>query len=156
MKEGIKKNIYYELRTNNVLVEEKKQYIQYTFGRYRIDSYWDHLFICKLNPENGVYVYMSVSERGTDWYEGDPKNSAYEIFIAVQNKANGEEYIDPYKNMPVNEVVKDSVKRFDTIFTEYANDIFPYDMPKQQYTKTIAEMRKILVQGIKQHKTQTK
>jgi hypothetical protein len=154
MKEGIKKNIYYELRTNNVLVEEKTQYTQYTFGCYQIQSYWDHLYICKLNPSNGVFVFMSLPD--TDWHEDEPKNNAYEIYIAAKNKANGKEYTDPYKNMPIHKVIKDSVDRFDKILKLSAADIFPYDMPKQQYTKTIAEMRKILVQGIKQYRTKTK
>ena len=36
MYEGIKKNIYYELRMNNVLVEQTKDSTNYTFCRYRI------------------------------------------------------------------------------------------------------------------------
>lgn len=154
MREGIKKNIYYELRTNNVYIEEKPQYTQYTFGCYQIHSYWDHLYICKLNPTNGVFVFMSLPD--TDWHEDEPKNVAYEIFIAVKNKANGKKYIDPYKNMPVDKVIGDSVDRFDKIFKERAADIFPYDMPEKQYKKTIAEMKKIFAQKIKQYKTQTK
>lgn len=154
MREGVKKNIYYELRTNNVLIEEKDRYTQYTFGRYQIEAYWkDHVYITKLNPKNGVYVLMSVYEQDTEWFGGYPKNSAYEIFIAVKNKASGKEYIDPYKNIPVNKTIKDSVNTFNKIFTEYAADIFPYDMPKQQYTKTIAEIRNIFAQKMKQYKT---
>lgn len=154
MREGIKKNIYYELRMNNVYAEEKPQYTQYTFGRYQIHSYWDHLYICELNQTSGNFVFMSLPD--TDWHEDEPKNIAYEIFIAVKNKANGKSYIDPYKNMSVDKVIKDSVDRFDKIFKAYAADIFPYDMSKQQYTKTIAEMRSIFTQKIKQYKTLTK
>ena len=156
MKEGIKKNIYYELRTNNVHIEENDKGTDYTFGRYRVHSYWGHLYICKFDPIKGVFVYMSTSEHGTDWHDGEPKNSAYEIFIAVHNKANGKKYIDPYKNIPVDEVIKDSVNKFEKTFQEYATDIFPYDIPEQQYIKTITEMKNIFAQKIRQYKAQTK
>ncbi len=156
MKEGTKKNIYYELRTNDVRIKRTKDGTDYIFGRYSVHSYWGHLYICKLNPDNNVYVYLSVSERGTEWHDGQPKNTAYEIFIAAQNKANGKKYIDPYKNIPVDEVINDSVNRFDKMFNESAADIFPYDMPEQQYKKTIAKMRNIFAQNIRQFKTRTK
>jgi len=48
------------------------------------------------------------------------------------------------------------VTRFDKIFTEHAADIFPYDMPEQQYMKTVAEMKDILAQKIKQYKQKQK
>lgn len=152
MKEGVKKNIYYELRTHNVSKEIQDNHTDYTFGRYRIYSWGDYMIIGKLNPSNGAFVHMQGADQDDDY----PENDTYAIYIAAKNKHEGRAYIDPYKNIPVNEVIKDSVTRFDKIFTEHAADIFPYDMPEQQYMKTVAEMKDILAQKIKQYKQKQK
>ena len=125
MYEGIKKNIYYELRMNNVLVEQTKDSTNYTFGRYRIYDYYDWMIIGKYNPENGAFVYM-------DEFSWDDEisgvNTTYAIYIAAINKSEGKEYIDPYKNIPANVAIKESTKKFGKKIQEDIGDFLPYDM----------------------------
>jgi hypothetical protein len=153
MYEGIKKNIYYELRMNNVLVEQTKDSTNYTFGRYRIYDYYDWMIIGKYNPENGAFVYM-------DEFSWDDEisgvNTTYAIYIAAKNKADGKEYIDPYKNIPANVAIKESTKKFGKKIQEDIGDFLPYDMSKQQHLRTVVKMKRLLEQAIKEHYTKQK
>ena len=148
MREGIKKNIYYELRMNNVLVEQTNDSTNYTFGRYRIYNYYDWMIIGKLNPKSGVFVYM-------DEFSWDDEisgvNTTYAIYIAAINKSEGKAYIDPYKNIPANVAIKDSTKKFSKKMRESISDFLPYDMPKSQHLRTIVKMKRLLEQAIKEH-----
>lgn len=161
MKEGEKKKIYYNLRTNNVVVEKQEESwcpslrrcTIYTFGQYQVRDYDRNIDICVFSTRSGVHVLLDNASYYYGGYENEQDKDVYAIAIAAKNKASGKEYIDPYKNIPVNKTIKDSVNTFNKIFTEYAADIFPYDMPKQQYTKTIAEIRNIFAQKMKQYKT---
>ena len=110
MYEGTKKNIYYELRTNNVLKEKTENSINYTFGRYRIYYYYDWMIIGKYNPENGAFVHMNKFSWDDD--ESPTVNTTYAIYLAAKNKAAGKEYIDPYRNIPMDVAIKDSTKKF--------------------------------------------
>ena len=147
MYEGIKKNIYYELRMNNVLVEQTKDSTNYTFGRYRIYDYFDWMIIGKLNPKSGVFVYMNEFS----WDDESPTNATYAIYIAAQNKAAGKEYIDPYKNIPANVAIKESTKKFGKKIQDDIADFLPYDMSKQQHLRTVVKMKRLLEQAIKEH-----
>lgn len=150
MYEGIKKNIYYELRMNNVLVEKTNDSTNYTFGRYRIYNYYDWMIIGKLNPKNGVFVFMNEFS----WDDDDviPKvNDTYAIYIAAINKSEGKAYIDPYKNIPADVAIKESTKKFGKKIQEDIGDFLPYDMSKQQYTRTVNAMKRLLEQSIKRH-----
>ena len=150
MKEGDKKKIYYELSKHSVSREKRlTNRIDYTFGNYRLQVYSDRIFVSKRNPINQVFVVI----RDASWSSSIPQNATYEIYIAVKNKYENKEYIDPYKNLSTNDIIKDSANRFDKIFTEYAADIFPYDMPEQQYVKTVAELKDILSQKLRKHYT---
>lgn len=152
MTEGDKKKIYYELRTHSVSKEKRLNYTDYTFGNYRVHVYWNRIIMSRLNPANRAFVIM----RDTGWSDVFPKNDTYDIYIAAKNKYEGKQYVDPYKNIPIKKVIEDSVSRFDKIFTEHAADIFPYDMPEQQYIKTITEMENVLAQKIMQYKQKQK
>ena len=154
MYEGIKKNIYYELRNNNVLVEQTKDSTNYTFGRYRIYDYFDWMIIGKLDPKNGVFVDMNEF----CWDEDDSTrfNSTYAIYIAAKNKAAGKEYIDPYRNIPMDVAIKDSTKKFGKKIQEDIGDFLPYDMSKQQHLRTVVKMKRLLEQAIKEHYTKQK
>lgn len=153
MYEGIKKNIYYELRMNNVLVERTKDSTNYTFGRYRIYDYYDWMIIGKYNPENGAFVFM-------DKFSWDDEisgvNDTYDIYIAAINKSEGKEYIDPYKNIPANIAIKESTKKFGKKIQKDIGDFLPYDMSKQQHLRTVVKMKRLLEQAIKEHYTKQK
>jgi hypothetical protein len=149
MYEGIKKNIYYELRTNDVLIEKAENYIYYTFGRYRIYNYYDWMSIGKLSPETGAFVLMNKFSWDDD--EIPTVNDTYAIYIAARNKAEGKEYIDPYRNIPMDVAIKDSTKKFGKKTQEDIADFLPYDMPKQQQLRTIVKMKRLLEQAIKEH-----
>ena len=153
MYEGIKKNIYYELRTNDVLIEKAENYIYYTFGRYRIYNYYDWMIIGKYNPENGAFVYM-------DEFSWDDEisgvNDTYAIYLAAINKSEGKAYIDPYKNIPANIAIKESTKKFGKKIQEDIGDFLPYDMSKQQHLRTVVKMKRLLEQAIKEHYTKQK
>ena len=149
MYEGIKKNIYYELRMNNVLVEQTKDSTNYTFGRYRIYNYYDWMSIGKLSPETGAFVLMNKFSWDDD--EIPTANATYAIYIAARNKAEGKEYIDPYRNIPMDVAIKDSTKKFGKKTQEDIADFLPYDMPKQQQLRTIVKMKHLLEQAIKEH-----
>ena len=149
MYEGTKKNIYYELRTNDVQIEKTEQSIYYTFGRYRIYNYYDWMSIGKFNPENGAFVHMKEF-----WWDDDESptvNTTYAIYIAAKNKAAGKEYIDPYRNIPMDVAIKDSTKKFGKKTQEDIADFLPYDMPKQQQLRTVVKMKRLLKQAIKEH-----
>lgn len=155
MREGIKKNIYYELRTNNVLVERTEDSTNYTFGRYRIYYYYDWMIIGKYNPENGAFVYMDKFIWDED--ETTPGgNTTYAIYIAATNKADGKAYIDPYKNIPANVAIKESTKKFGKEMQKDIGDFLPYNMPRQQQLKTVVKMKRLLEQAIKEHYTKQK
>ena len=153
MYEGIKKNIYYELRMNNVLVEQTKDSTNYTFGRYRIYDYFDWMIIGKYNPENGAFVFM-------DEFSWDDEisgvNDTYDIYIAAINKSEGKAYIDPYKNIPANIAIKESTKKFGKKIQKDIGDFLPYDMSKQQHLRTVVKMKRLLEQAIKEHYTKQK
>lgn len=149
MYEGIKKNIYYELRTNDVLIEKAENYIYYTFGRYRIYNYYDWMSIGKLSPETGAFVLMNKFSWDDD--EIPTVNDTYAIYIAARNKAEGKEYIDPYRNIPMDVAIKGSTKKFGKKTQEDIADFLPYDMPKQQQLRTVVKMKRLLKQAIKEH-----
>ena len=149
MYEGIKKNIYYELRTNDVLIEKAEHSVYYTFGRYRIYNYYDWMIIGKLNPKNGVFVF--INEFSWDDDESPTVNDTYAIYIAAINKSEGKAYIDPYKNIPADVAIKDSTKKFGKKIQEDIGDFLPYDMSKQQHLRTVAKMKRLLEQSIKRH-----
>ena len=154
MYEGIKKNIYYELRTNDVLIEKAENYIYYTFGRYRIYNYYDWMSIGKLSPETGAFVLMNKFSWDDD--EIPTVNDTYAIYIAARNKAAGKEYIDPYKNIPADVAIKESTKKFGKKIQEDIGDFLPYDMSKQQHLRTVVKMKRLLEQAIKEHYTKQK
>ena len=153
MRECIKKNIYYELRMNNVLVERTNDSTNYTFGRYRIYDYYDWMIIGKYNPENGAFVFM-------DEFSWDDEisgvNDTYDIYIATINKSEGKAYIDPYKNIPANIAIKESTKKFGKKIQKDIGDFLPYDMSKQQHLRTVVKMKRLLEQAIKEHYTKQK
>ena len=149
MREGIKKNIYYELRMNNVLVEQTEDSINYTFGRYRIYYYYDWMIIGKLSPTTGAFVHMNKFSWDDD--ESPTVNTTYAIYLAAINKSEGKAYIDPYKNIPANVAIKDSTKKFSKKMRESISDFLPYDMPKSQHLRTIVKMKRLLEQAIKEH-----
>lgn len=146
--EGIKKNIYYELRNNQVLVEKTKDSINYTFGCYRIYFYYDCMVIGKLDKKTGAFVHMNEF-----WWDDDfpNNNDTYTIYLAAKNKAEGKEYTDPYKNIPVDVAIKDSSDKFSKVMQNTAGYFLPYDMSKQQYTRTVNAMKRLLEQSIKRH-----
>lgn len=152
MREGIKKNIYYELRMNNVLVERTEDSTNYTFGRYRIYNYYDWMIIGKLNPKSGVFVYMNEFS----WDDDEIPNTTYAIYIAATNKADGKAYIDPYKNIPANVAIKESTKKFGKEMQKDIGDFLPYNMPRKQQLKTVVKMKHLLEQAIKEHYTKQK
>ncbi len=154
MREGIKKNIYYELRMNNVLVEQTKDSINYTFGRYCIYDYYDWMIIGKLNPKSGGFVYMNEFSWDDDEIPG--VNDTYDIYIAAINKSEGKAYIDPYRNIPMDVAIKDSTKKFGKKIQEDIADFLPYDMSKQQYSRTVGAMKRLLEQAIKRHYSKQK
>ena len=147
MKEGIKKNIYYELNTHNVLKEQKDNHTNYTFGRYRVSCFYDYIAIRKLNKNNGAFVYL----KGADWSDDFPKNDVYAIYVAANNKANGKEYIDPYKNIPADVAIKDLTTKFCKEMKNSAGEFFPYDMPKYQCLRTLVEMKHMLEKTLKEY-----
>ena len=153
MKEGLKRSIYHELATHEV-VEAQEYHLDtktfshtiYTFGQYRVHYYWDYIHIAKFNPKNNHFVYIN----GAEWDDDYPANAVYEIFVAAKNKAEGKKYKNPYK-VPAKESIKDSQKRFKKEMLENAADFLPYDMPKQLALRTIAEMKQVLTKNLNKH-----
>ena len=153
MTEGLKRSIYHELATHDVIEAREVHtdtgtysHKSYTFGKYRVHDHWDYIHIAKFNPDNNHFVYID----GADWDDDYPKNTTYEICVAAKNKANGKSYIDPYK-IPAKDAIKDSQKRFAKQMKESAADFLPYDMPKQLALRTIAEMKQILTKNLNKH-----
>lgn len=153
MKEGLKRNIYYELSKKTVIkTEEERPYWRflYKFGSYCIERNYDYIAILKFNKTANCFVYVN----DTIWDEDDSKEAdIYKIYTAVKNKSEGKEYIDPYKDIPVGVAIKDSTKCFLKQLSENADDFLPYDMSKQERLRTIAEMKKVLIQRLKKHYT---
>ena len=151
MTEGEKKRIYYELRTHDVIVGQEPNYCTtYTFGRYQVNSYYDYINIYKAN-KNNRFVIMKNAE----WDDDEPTNTSdvYKIFIAAKNKANGKEYIDPYKDRPVDVEIQDLTKRFGKEMMQSAIDFLPADISKYQTLRTIAEMKQIFKQKLQDYYT---
>lgn len=157
MKEGVKRSIYNELRTHDVVKSEKKSMIgffecwQYTFGHYRIYEYWDHIRIHELNPKNECFVIMDDAE----WSDECPHNTTYEICTAVKNKLEGKPYIDPY-NRTKRATIKDTTRGFDDNMSKNANDFLPYDVSKELRVKIITEMKRVLINNLERHYTKQK
>jgi len=153
MKEGLKRSIYHELATHDVVKAAETHtdtgtysHMSYTFGQYRVHDYWDYIHIAKFNPKNNHFVYID----GADWDDDCLINATYEICVAAKNKAEGKKYKNPYK-MPAKESIKDSQKRFKKEMLENAADFLPYDMPKQLALRTIAEMKQVLTKNLNKH-----
>ena len=157
MQEGTKRSIYHELATHNVIKSEEKDRFTgffhgwlYTFGKYRLEytihNGDDFITMYKYNPDNKHFVIMD--EAG--WDEDYPKNTTYEIYVAARNKADGKEYIDPYK-ISSKDTIKDSQKRFAKQMQENAADFLPYDTPKDLQQKIITEMKNVLIRNLKKH-----
>ncbi|MBO7643150.1 MAG: hypothetical protein J6S74_03410 [Alphaproteobacteria bacterium] len=153
MTEGLKRSIYHELATHDV-VETKGMHPvcgtfscwQYTFGKYRIEKHWDYISMAKFNPSNNHFVYMN----NVGWDDDYPTNTTFEIYVAAKNKANGKPYVDPYK-ISAKDAIKDSQTRFAKQMKESAADFLPYDMPKQLALRTIAEMKQVLTKNLNKH-----
>lgn len=162
LKEGLKRNIYHELATHDVVKKEKRDRFtgsfdgwSYTFGRYRVE-YNIHNSSCYISMyeykrDRDGFVYMD----NAGWDDDYPTNTTYEIYIAAKNKAEGKKYKNPYK-VPAKESIKDSQKRFKQEMLENAADFLPYDMPKQLALRTIAEMKQVLTNNLKKHYTKQK
>lgn len=152
MKEGLKRNIYHELATHDVKVEDIKNVNDfvigrgYIFGQYRVEDYWDYIRISKFNPDNKHFVIMKDATWGDDY----PYDTTYEICQATKNKFAGKPYVDPYKNMTKKQVIADSTKRFDDNMSENADNFLPYDMSKELRVKIITEMKQIFAQKIQE------
>lgn len=153
MKECLKRNIYYELSKKTVIkTEEERPYWRflYKFGSYCIEQNYDYIAILKFNKNANSFVYVN----DTIWDEDDSKeDDIYKIYTAVKNKSEGKEYLDPYKNIPADVAIKESTKRFFEQMLKTADDFLPYDMSKQERLRTIAEMKKVLIQRLKKHYT---
>jgi len=158
LKEGLKRNIYHELATHDVV--EKKEldrftkgfsHMSYTFGKYRIEKHWDYICIYEYNPNRKHFVIIE----NAGWSDDDLENATYEIYVAAKNKAEGKKYKNPYK-VPAKESIKDSQKRFKKDMLENAADFLPYDMPKYQALRTIAEMKQVLTRNLNKHYIKTK
>ena len=155
--EGLKRNIYYELATHDVVKKEERDRFtgffdgwSYTFGRYRVE-YNIHNSYCYIS----MYEYKHdrdgfVIMYNAGWDEDHHENTTYEIYVAAKNKADGKKYKDPYK-IPAKDTIKDSQTRFTKQMREYAADFLPYDMPKQLALRTIAEMKQVLTRNLNKH-----
>ena len=153
MKEGLKRSIYHELATHEV-VEAQEYHLDtktfshtsYTFGQYRVHYYWDYIHIAKFNPDNNHFVYID----GADWDDDYPINATYEICVAAKNKAAGKPYVDPYK-IPAKDAIKDSQKRFAKQMKESAADFLPYDTPQDLRQKIVTQMKQVLTRNLNKH-----
>ena len=159
MKEGTKRSIYHELATHDVVKTSEidqfakfKRCLQYTFGRYRIENYYEYMIVSQYYQE--LESFFTISE--TLWEEGSSKqNDTYLIYTAAKNKAEGKEYTDPYK-MSRDDTIQDSTRRFKTMMLQQASDFLPYDMPKEDQLKLINKMKQVLTQKLKKQYTKQK
>ena len=159
MKEGLKRSIYHELATHDVvksdIVDQYTKFhrgLQYTFGQYRIENHYDYIIICEYYK--GVESFVNIKE--TIWDEDDSEqDDTYLIYTAAKNKAEGKPYTDPYK-MSKDATVKDSTKRFKSMMLQKARDFLPYDMSRNEQLKVINKMKSFLTHNLKKHYTTQK
>ena len=152
MTEGEKKKIYYDLRNNNVLKGKMKGYIctTYTFGRYQIEDWFSYIVIGKANlPKSNSFVHIP----NACWYDYYLKNDVYAIAVAAKNKVEGKEYIDPYKNTPVNVEIKNLTKYFGKEMLKNADEFLPVDISTKEKLKTIVELKQFLAQKLEKYYT---
>jgi len=153
--EGLKRNIYYELATHDVIKKEERDRFtgffdgwSYTFGRYRLNynihNSDEYINMYEYKRDRDAFVIMT----GVDWDEDYPKNTVYEIYVAAENKATGKPYIDPYKKTKKN-TIQDSKKRFTQEMQAIAGNFLPYDTPKDLREKIIEEMETILTSNLR-------
>lgn len=145
MTEGEKRLLYYDLRTYDVQVEEDKTYgfrhsISYTFGRFCITNWWDYV--------NIRYKRNIIGE----WDDDDSMNhEVYKILKAVQNKVNGKQYDDPYKDISADAEIKKLTKSFGKEILKKADEILPPDMSKYEILRSIVKMKQFLAQNLQEH-----
>ena len=155
--EGLKRDIYHELATHKVVKKEERNEItgifdgwSYTFGCYRLDyiihNADTYIRMNKFNPNNKNFVIIS----NMGWDDDYPKNTTYDIYVAVENKVEGKPYIDPYK-MPIKDTIKDSQKRFTKQMAEYAANFLPYNTPKKLRQKIVTQMKQVLTKNLIEH-----
>ena len=157
MTEGLKRNIYHELATHEVVVErpiyrEDYEMRTYTFGRYRVeylryDFDEEDATIKKYKPSKKSFVKIDVSDEDYD----DSEYETWKIYVAAKKKAEGKKYRDPY-NMPPEKAIQDSQKRF----AKYSADFLPYDMSKNLQQKIVTEMKQVLVNNLTEYYTKQK
>ena len=150
--EGLKRNIYYELATHDVVVErpiykEDRELRTYTFGRYRAeylryDFDEENATIKKYSPSNKCFVKIDISDEDYD----DPEYEIWKIYVAAKKKAEGKKYRNPY-NMSPEKAIQDSQKRF----AKHQTEFLPYDTPKDLRVKIITEMKQVLVNNLNEY-----
>ena len=150
--EGLKRNIYYELATHDVIVErpiywKDRETRTYTFGCYRVDYLRydfdeEDAILKKYNSYKKYFVPIDISDECFD----DPEYEAWKIYVAAKNKAAGKRYRDPY-NMPPEKAIQDSQKRF----AKYPTEFLPYDIPKNLQQKIVTEMKQVLVNNLNEY-----
>ena len=152
MTENEKKRIYHDLRTNNVrvIVVKKNYYTTYTFGRYRVNNYYDYINIAKADSKRPDVFSIIFDAEFDDNY---PENDVYAIYIAAKNKSEGKEYTDPYKDIPVKTEIKNLTDQFGTEMLKVADEFLPYDISKQKKIETIKELKQFLAQKLKKYYT---
>ena len=136
------KNIYYNLSTYNVMYDESLFGTQkYIFGSYYVSLLGPEISVGKLNQK-----YMDLWNANKDSQD----NPIYKLSIAVKNKYNGKNFINPYENEPTEKIVQESANTFEKILTKNAVAVFPYDFQKtpEKYTKMIYEMKRFFIQKI--------
>jgi hypothetical protein len=74
-----------------------------------------------------------------------------QFILQQKTRPQVKEYIDPYRNIPMDVAIKDSTKKFGKKIQEDIADFLPYDMSKQQYSRTVGAMKRLLEQAIKRH-----
>lgn len=154
------KEAYYYLSKNKVQVTTLKcGFIKdYTFGECVM-----HVSTHVTRGVTQIYMTerrnplfsMSLRWENPNWYgKSDSKlDKLYRLYIAVKNKSEGKEYIDPYANKPIEKVANNSAKILGKMIIDKTPDLFPYNYLQdlKKYRQIINETKLFFAQKIREN-----
>lgn len=154
------KEAYYYLSKNKVQVATLKcGFVKsYTFGEcvmYVSTHATRGVTEIYIKERRNPLFFMSLRWNNPNWYgKSDPKSDKlYQLYIAVKNKSEGKEYIDPYANKPIEKVANNSAKILGEMIIEKTPDLFPYNYLQdlKKYRQIINETKQFFAQKIREN-----
>ena len=155
--ENLKKAYYYLSKDQVQVTDSKCGYITYTFGECDMEVNTGPKGVTQIyiTERGNHWFFMSLRWENPNWYGiGDSKSDKlYKLYLAVKNKSEGKEYIDPYAKKSIEFVANNSAKILGKMIKDQTSDLFPYNYPAdlKKYKQIINETKLFFAQKIREN-----